>query len=842
MQNPYVSALLDLGVVVLPGQDNLESSPKVNWRTYQENPPSRLKQERWLADTLQVWVLCGEVSQLVVIDCDDQTTTDWWLRNWPELADTFQVVTPRGRHFYLRCEADFASWSVHSAELSFDVRANGGGVMGPGSVHPSGQTRDAEQALTPETLRSPSAGLLGYLLQGGDSAQQSAREKKGEGTGGQGAPSSKLTELLSHPPQAGGRNVWLTSVAGHLAKRESYQDAFEAQLHSLNAGLTEPLDQREVDKIARSVWSSERGKGEQATAQSGWLRGDRQRLWVSNKDRKTGDEFETQWADFDPEVLGVVHTETGEIDHWLLRLHRANAPTLETLLKADELANNAKLNRWCVRHQAFIDNAPGQGGQLSRDTRLGRYLQSQDAPELQFVSTLGWEPGRGFVTPEHVITANSVTPLHEAGVSFTVKDAPFRYGFAHEAEALDVLDEVLSFHEPLVCSLFGSWWVAALLKGQVLARVSQFPLVVLSAASESGKSTGFFSLLVQLGGSVLRHGTYTPASLRDLMSLNRSGVVWLDDVTDLGPQRLEFLRQATVEGEVTKKGGQDFADSVTVRLVAPVVVTGEGFEVVQHEKAMADRVLSFEVGSPVGRRSRHGGYPQWDDVVALQQRYPEGLQDLAGTLVQLVLRVGEPLLDELSKLRLGSGRNADKWSIVRLGARVLAELTGDQGHVARVDAWCVDQVKAGESQAHYLVTRVLPQWVIAHSGFVPEHPTPMYACWTREGHLYVSLAKLARWWSQQTRDERELQLGAENALRGQAQALGLENRKHKGPVEVQGDRSSRYEVKAWKLTQELTEQVYELADEGTPGVSPQRSPRPGADDATLPFEQVGDGE
>lgn len=842
MQNPYVPALLDLGVVVLPGQDDLASAPKVNWRSYQDDPPSRTKQERWLADTLQAWVLCGQVSHLVVVDCDDQTTTDWWLRNWPELADTFQVVTPRGRHFYLRCDADFPSWSVHSADLSFDVRANGGGVMGPGSVHPSGQTRDADRPLSPETLRGPSVALLGYLSQGGGGGQESAREGQGEATGRK-PGGSRLTELLQSPPEAGGRNVWLTSVAGHLAKRELYRDAWEAQVQSVNAGLAEPLDQREVDKITRSVWSSERGKDAVATAQSGWLRGDRQRLWVSQKDRKTGDEYEAQWADFDPEVLGVVHTETGEVDHWLVRLHRSAAPTLETVLRADDLSNTNRLNRWCVRHQAYIDNAPGQGGQLSRDTRLGRYLQSQDAPELQFVSTLGWQTDLGFVTPTHVLTAQEATPLHEAGVSFTVKDVPFRYGFAGtEAEALDVLDEVLSFHEPLVTSLFGSWWVAALLKGQILSRVSQFPLVVLSAASESGKSTGFFSLLVQLGGSVLRHGTYTPASLRDLMSLNRSGVVWLDDVTDLGPQRLEFLRQATVEGEVTKKGGRDFADSVTVRLVAPVVVTGEGFEVVQHEKAMADRVFTFEVGSPVGRRSRHGDYPQWDDVVALQERYPDGLQDLAGTLVQLVLREGEPRLVELSKLRLGSGRTADKWAVVRLGARVLAELTGDEGHVARVDAWCVDQVKAGESQAHYLVTRVLPQWVIAHSGFIPEEPTPMLAGWTRDGHLYVSLVKLARWWTQDTRDERELQLGAENALRGQAEALGLTPKKYKSSPKVQGERNSRYELRAYELTRELTEQVFSLADEGTPGVPHRVSPPTGAFDAMLPFEQSSHGE
>ena len=140
--HPHIEQLIDLGVIVLPGEADLSSQPKIAWRRYQTDPPSQTKMRGWLRTTNQAWILCGQVSQLVVIDADDQATADWWLANWPELADTYQVETPRGRHFYLRTAEPVASWSVHQDDRSFDVRGDGGGVMGSGSTHPNGRTRE----------------------------------------------------------------------------------------------------------------------------------------------------------------------------------------------------------------------------------------------------------------------------------------------------------------------------------------------------------------------------------------------------------------------------------------------------------------------------------------------------------------------------------------------------------------------------------------------------------------------------------------------------------------------------------------------------------------------------
>lgn len=829
--HPHIEQLIDLGVIVLPGEADLSSQPKIAWRRYQTDPPSQTKMRGWLRTTNQAWILCGQVSQLVVIDADDRATADWWLDNWPELAETYQVETPRGRHFYLRTAEPVASWSVHQDDRSFDVRGDGGGVMGPGSTHPNGRTREPA---SPLQLQSPSVALLRYLQRSGP--ENSGRPSQGQGKA---TETSQLATLLQEPPQAGGRNTWLTAVAGHLARRERYQDAFEAQVRSANASLAEPLDDHEVNKILGSIWTSEQAKNPPADAQTGWLQGDGQQLLILQKGRKQDEPDRlVPWSDFDPLVHGVVHDDDGQLESWQLTIRRFDGTTRACTLESNTLAHPQRFNRWCVRNGAICYNTPGAGGSMSSRDRLYKYLVSQGAPELQHADCLGWHNGLGFVTPTHVIRADQVATLAEAGVALRHNDLPYQYGFDGTAgEALAVLREVLTFHEPDACSLFGAWWVAAILKGQILARISQFPMLVLSAPSESGKSTGFFPLMVSLSGAVMRHGAYTPASLRDLMSLNRSGLVWMDDITDLGPQRLEYLRQATVEGEVTKKGGEGFADSVTVRLVSPVMVTGEGFQVVEYERAMADRVLTFQVGSPVGRRSLHGDYPQWDDIVAVQEQYPTGLGCIAGHLVQTALAHGEPLLDQLASLRLGTGRNSDKWAILRLGARVLDSMLDTTEHTSRVDAWCVEQLKAVR-QDHYLITRVLPRWLREHWSFLPDEPSPTVAGHLRDGRLYINMPKVADWWQNQTRDERELQLGSEQALRSQAAALGLSYVKTRAGRGTADNRDGRYQMRCLELSEDLTESVLaacDLAPQDAVGAYPLAHP-------VLPFEQHSDEE
>lgn len=88
--------------------------------------------------------------KLLVIDCDGQDAYDWFVGRYPQLRNTLSVDSGRddgGGHVYLwappSCELTIASHILLPADapqdLKIDVRCEGGYVVAPGSIHPSGR-------------------------------------------------------------------------------------------------------------------------------------------------------------------------------------------------------------------------------------------------------------------------------------------------------------------------------------------------------------------------------------------------------------------------------------------------------------------------------------------------------------------------------------------------------------------------------------------------------------------------------------------------------------------------------------------------------------------------------
>ena len=203
-----------------------------------------------------------------------------------------------------------------------------------------------------------------------------------------------------------------------------------------------------------------------------------------------------------------------------------------------------------------------------------------------------------------------------------------------------------------------------------------------------------------------------------------------------------------------------------------MLVTGESLgELGGGEKAQRDRrVLLDEVPSPVGRRSFRGDYPQWDDVRALEAAEPD-LSKYAGTIVSLALRRAK-MVDQLPNLRTGAGRHHEVMAIVRLGARVLADMTGDEWLVAEVDRWVDDQPDLGSENT--LITRILPwavtdEWggLVARNGGEP----PAYV---EEGLVHLHPDNSSAAWQRELRKRGKTdRLDSTEAIRAQLRAMGI---------------------------------------------------------------------
>ena len=625
---------------------------------------------------------------------------------------------------------------------------------------------------------------------------------------------SALAELLTNPPAQGGRNDWLTKVAGHYAKQyRGKRDLFDLHLEQANMMLAEPVSTYELVKVGESIWRSEIMNHEerQARIENGYLVGDGHKLMCQVMVKQNDEVIPAlaEFADFDIEALGVAIDELDHLMFWV-RLYW-NGKKIDTTLNSEVLGDDRATRRWLAARGLTIDPPINAMPRTPTGVRIMRYLNSQNPTQVQIAETLGWhEDLNGFVTHEGIIDHNGFKMKEDAGIvadpRLIERDvAPYNYGFVGSLDkAQAVLKEVLSFQDETITAVFGSWWAACLLKPQIQARTSLFPFFGIEAVSESGKTNGFFDLMVQMNGNTRGQIAPTRPVLRDYASANRNGIVWADDLDSLEPYG-ELLRASTSNGTAAKMD-MDRNGIKNTQVVAPIFVTGESLGMNQ-QKALMDRSIVLNAPSPKGRCSQRGDWPQWEDVLDLMAEFPDekgGLTQLAGWYVSEALKVSDKVMGTLKEVkRQGSGRFNDKMAVIRTGARLLDHLTGHgeafggSGEYAqKVEAWIEEQERIGWlDRDNTLTTQILP-WALRTWGF-PQSPqaapdsgrfagidSPVFVKptteWTGEMlgdeddvELWISIPQLAAAWARDHNHRVEARTETEQALKQQADALDM---------------------------------------------------------------------
>lgn len=741
---------------------------KKTWIDRGCNPWPRLAAAQF--DAAGLWMATGQISKRVVLDIDKPEAGDFWRdKIGPDLFDrALRVTTGKGYHLHFRIpDDDTAPFDSHSDnDLGYDLRADGGGVVIPPSVHESGRSYEwagGELLDVPDALRHPSRPAKSNVA-----SIERARERR--------TPGSTLAGLLADPPDEGGRNNWLTKVGGHLAKiwPTPMQDGYEQLMLYIGQALPSPLEDGEISKTADSVWEREKSHVGDLTCppESGWLSGRDGKLYTKRKG-EDGNIYAVEWADFDLTARRVVQESEERVFYVdIVTSHTtyANEP-----LRAGVLGSINQLNVWLAAHHMGIVGHPQDLCKVAYGTRLIRYLLAQDPPTARQAEHYGHQADGTFLTPDGLIEGGSVVPFRDLiPADHLPKWTKYRYGVCPDDEALDVLREVLTFQHEDVASVFGAWWCMALLKGRYQS--SLFPFMMLEAVSGSGKTTGFFAQMVALAGSLKGAGQGSLPSFRDDVAAHRNGIAWLDDLNESEVNTAaDIIRQATSEGSRSKKGA-DSRSTESVTLLSPIMLSGEGSGSMMSEKAMRDRSIKLTFDSPKDRRSRTDpDRPQWDDVLALTARYashPDGLSSLAGTLVAQVLS-RDSLLSLLPSLRQsGAGRHSDKMAILRMGARILADVTGDNSHVERVDRWVEGQVDTGA--ANLACNKIIPWSLMDQGGGVPRSANGWQSAFYDEndGCIWVHPEQLSkRWLRQHHLSDRERQLGTEDAIRAELQAV-----------------------------------------------------------------------
>ena len=126
-----------LGIATMPilARDKRPALPM--WRQYQSVLPAPDALATWFRSNRYNLAVITGWQGLVVLDFDNREVFARWLLT--HRADTYQVQTQRGIHLYFYCQEE----TECTRGDGWDVKAAGGYVLAPPSIHPSGHVYTA---------------------------------------------------------------------------------------------------------------------------------------------------------------------------------------------------------------------------------------------------------------------------------------------------------------------------------------------------------------------------------------------------------------------------------------------------------------------------------------------------------------------------------------------------------------------------------------------------------------------------------------------------------------------------------------------------------------------------
>lgn len=235
-----------LGWSVIPLQPG-EKVPKLVWQAFQdrraEDDEIRAWFRRWPG--INLGIVTGPVSGLVVLDVDprhggDESLARWQARHGP-LPETVEALTGGGgRHLYF-VSRDPDLRNRVAVVPGVDLRARGGMIVAPPSLHPSGRRYAWREGHAP--AERPLAPLPAWL-----------HERLGEESARRGHPLAHWRSLVREGVAQGQRNSTIASFAGHLLWHGVDPEIVLELLLSWNrTRCRPPLGDDEVARVVASI-------------------------------------------------------------------------------------------------------------------------------------------------------------------------------------------------------------------------------------------------------------------------------------------------------------------------------------------------------------------------------------------------------------------------------------------------------------------------------------------------------------------------------------------------------------------------------------------------------------
>jgi Bifunctional DNA primase/polymerase, N-terminal/Primase C terminal 1 (PriCT-1) len=246
--------LAERGLAVFPCLARLKAP--ATQRGFKDATTDAATIEKWwrLGPDYNIGVATGEVSNIVVVDLDGGEAETALKRledaNSP-LPPTVESITGRGRHAWLRWPGRPVPCSAGKLAPGVDIKGDGGYVIAPPSIHPTGRCY-SWSVDSANTFAAAPDWLVEKIV------------APANGTSPTPLPSSAWRDMAAEIAD-GQRDCTLTRVAGHLLRRYVDPMLTLELMHALNASrCAPPLPPEDVVRIVDSICGRElkrRGNG-----------------------------------------------------------------------------------------------------------------------------------------------------------------------------------------------------------------------------------------------------------------------------------------------------------------------------------------------------------------------------------------------------------------------------------------------------------------------------------------------------------------------------------------------------------------------------------------------------
>jgi len=237
--------------------------PLIPWKEFQSRLPTEQEVSEWFGKwpDANIGIITGKISNLVVFDLDSDNAVEY-AENEGGFPETVKVKTGKGYHVYMRHPGFEVRGSVNK-KLDIDIRADGGYVVAPASVHGSGNVYEWEPGYSIHEIdpASCSPWTVDYLK---NVAEDSSKPKQSKEIGPKPSddgnmertetPRDEYTGILNNGAKEGMRNHMATKLAGHLFARGISESEVWEMLKMWNSTKnTLPIDESELRKTFESV-------------------------------------------------------------------------------------------------------------------------------------------------------------------------------------------------------------------------------------------------------------------------------------------------------------------------------------------------------------------------------------------------------------------------------------------------------------------------------------------------------------------------------------------------------------------------------------------------------------